>query len=100
MKLWKDMTPEEKGALLLAYHEGKTIEWKWKGRVEWEEDVKGGRAGLSWEGECYYRVKPEPKKPREFWVCGSGCYTTEGPAIHHSKALGGLEVIHVREVLE
>lgn len=27
MKLWKDMTPEEKGALLLAYHEGKVIEF-------------------------------------------------------------------------
>jgi hypothetical protein len=25
-KLWRDMTPEEKGALLLAHHEGKQIE--------------------------------------------------------------------------
>jgi hypothetical protein len=24
-KLWRDMTPEEKGALLLAHHEGKVI---------------------------------------------------------------------------
>jgi hypothetical protein len=26
-KLWRDMTPEEKGALLLAAHEGKVIEY-------------------------------------------------------------------------
>lgn len=25
-KLWRDMTPEEKGALLLAKHEGKRIQ--------------------------------------------------------------------------
>ena len=30
-KLWEDMTPEEKGALLLAHHEGKTIKGLWEG---------------------------------------------------------------------
>jgi len=58
-KLWRDMTPEEKGALLLAHHEGKPFEftrssmgYKWMivaGRPEW----------------CYgnaYRIKPERTK--------------------------------------
>ena len=51
--MWKDMTPEEKGALLLAHHEGKTIEY-----------FVGGRwlflSMPSWGENCRYRVKPEP----------------------------------------
>jgi len=34
--LWRDMTPAEKGALLLAHHEGKAIEWL--ARVQPEND--------------------------------------------------------------
>jgi hypothetical protein len=56
-KLWRDMTPEEKGALLLAHHEGQSIQsfgvfvpdmW-WGDLPEWEDKVA-------------YRVKPEPKR--------------------------------------
>ena len=36
--LWKDMTPEEKGALLLANHEGKSIEWYRSFCLKWEPD--------------------------------------------------------------
>ena len=36
--LWKDMTPEEKGALLLANHEGKAIEWYRSFCLKWEPD--------------------------------------------------------------
>ena len=36
--LWKDMTPEEKGALLLAKHEGKSIEWYRSFCLKWEPD--------------------------------------------------------------
>lgn len=63
MKLWKDMTPEEKGALLLAYHEGKVIEWCYgfcepsPFRVNGSSD-KGGMEPC-WDPKCYYRVKPE-----------------------------------------
>lgn len=53
-KLWKDMTPEEKGALLLAHHEGKEIEchdgtsWFVTSNPKWVY--------------CHaYRIRPEPK---------------------------------------
>ena len=60
-KLWCDMTPEEKGALLLAHHEGKAI-----------EDLCLGQWGVS-TPVCFldnvaYRIKPEPKKPREWFA--------------------------------
>jgi hypothetical protein len=60
-KLWADMTPEEKGALLLAEHEGKVIEvfgiacpGMW--HVRWHEDYP------VWYDDAAYRVKPEPKR--------------------------------------
>ncbi len=53
MKLWQDMTPEQKGALLLAYHEGKAIEYQHDGR--WYCSTNP-----SWCSDCAYRVKPEP----------------------------------------
>lgn len=64
-KIWRDMTDEEKGALLLAHHEGRVIErhvgkldeengalfpadeWRFVFRPVWHEDIS-------------YRVKPEP----------------------------------------
>ena len=52
--LWCDMAPEEKGALLLAHHDGKVIEaWMYKEKwlalePEWIDDIA-------------YRIKPEPK---------------------------------------
>jgi hypothetical protein len=52
-KLWRDMTPEEKGALLLAAHEGKVIEFMASGT--WKEDKPG------WYDILAYRIKPEPK---------------------------------------
>lgn len=53
MKLWKDMTPEDKGALLLAYHEGKLIEFS--DGCGWERIPKP-----SWANAFAYRVKPNP----------------------------------------
>lgn len=55
-KLWRDMTPEEKGALMLAHHEGKKIEccapnFKWF-PIE----------APAWVSHLRYRVKPEPKR--------------------------------------
>lgn len=52
-KLWKDMTPEEKGALLLADHEGKAIE-AWAYGDKWLVLVP------EWDKHTAYRVKPEP----------------------------------------
>ncbi len=52
-KLWRDMTDAEKGALLLAHHEGKVIEWKCG-------DTCFGMKP-SWVDDIAYRVRPEPK---------------------------------------
>jgi hypothetical protein len=57
-KLWKDMTPEEKGALLLAEHEGEQVEMDCspvRGQPKWVVDVSP-----TWIPTCAYRVKPEP----------------------------------------
>ena len=58
-KIWRDMTPEEKGALLLAEHEGKIIEaWGLSYPDMWHADYH------AWEDNCAYRIKPEPKRER------------------------------------
>ena len=61
MKSWKDLSPEEKGALLLAHHEGKVIEWKWiEGKLWHTLHRRGDGPPINW-GDCYcFRVKPEP----------------------------------------
>jgi hypothetical protein len=52
---WGDMTPEQQGALLLANHQGKTIEVK--------SHVLGNWIPLhepAWISDAAYRTKPEP----------------------------------------
>lgn len=53
--LWRDMTDAEKGALLLAKHEGKGIDFWWCGK--WD-DTYGSALFLD---TCAYRIKPTPK---------------------------------------
>ena len=50
-KIWRDMSTEEKGALLLAAHEGKVIE-VWEG--EWSKVIN-----VIWYPWNAYRVKPD-----------------------------------------
>jgi hypothetical protein len=53
--LWRDMTPEQKGALLLAHHEGKVIQcWDTHGSV-WANTTEP-----RWAGAYAYRIRPEP----------------------------------------
>jgi hypothetical protein len=55
--LWRDMTDAEKGALLLAKHEGKYIEFKNNyDTPEWKYI-----SDPVWSPECAYRIKPTPK---------------------------------------
>lgn len=54
-KLWRDMTREEKGALLLAAHEGKVIEYEAHG---WRATAANDPG---WFDDTAYRVRPEPK---------------------------------------
>jgi len=51
--LWRDMTDAEKGALLLAKHDGKGIEI-WQGS-EWKGMMTG-----SFGNVCAYRINPTP----------------------------------------
>jgi hypothetical protein len=73
-KLWRDMTPEEKGALLLAHHEGQYIQsfgvfvpdmW-WGDLPEWEDKVA-------------YRIKPEPKRET---VTARLCIDADGTSLY------------------
>ena len=55
-KLWKDMSREEKGELLLAHYEGKIIQCNLFGENGWSffhENI--------FSDQHAYRVKPEPK---------------------------------------
>ena len=88
--IWLDMTPEQKGALLLAYHEGKVVEhWDGVCWVEcaptWFDDTAyriEGNVVKYWDGVCWlecgvpywnddlaYRIRPEPKREVvERWI--------------------------------
>ena len=64
-KLWRDMAPEEKGALLLAHHEGKEIE------IMSEKWVTSNKPIFH---DVYaYRIKPKPKV-EVVKIFGSGNY--------------------------
>lgn len=52
-KKWCDMSDAEKGALLLAHHNGELIEFK-SDNGTWKV------LNPVWMGFCYYRVAPEP----------------------------------------
>ena len=70
-KIWRDMTPEEKGALLLAHHEGKVIEcWNVE---EWcAIDVP------YWFDDCAYRVRPEPvREAKTLYGDPASCFGSE-----------------------
>lgn len=57
-KPWRDMTDAEKGALLLAHHEGKEIEIyngsDWFPTNTWNS--------IMWKPNRCYRVRPKPKR--------------------------------------
>jgi hypothetical protein len=89
-KLWKDMTPEEKGALLLAHHEGKVIEWNsTHAPGDWGDWGACGEDCL-WDGEWggdgfAYRVKPEPEREK---VTARICLTGDGSSLHMDAEYG------------
>lgn len=64
-KLWRDMTDAEKGAMLLAKHDGKTIQFKSKlfGWIDWDCETS-----LS-ESVVPVRIKPTPKvETKKVWI--------------------------------
>jgi hypothetical protein len=69
-KLWKDMTPEEKGALLLAHHEGKAIQTNYHPESKyntWEDN-----RSPTWSSVCAYRVKPAEPVVETSVLCVDG----------------------------
>ncbi|MGB1215066.1 MAG: hypothetical protein ACPG4X_16990 [Pikeienuella sp.] len=54
--IWRDMSDAEKGALLLAEHDGKPIEVRGPHMKNW----RSKRFGVL-NSTCAYRVKPDPK---------------------------------------
>lgn len=61
-KTWGEMTPEEKGALLLAHHEGKAIEFMNRLTGEWTYDYNPFQPPHC---KLEYRVKPEEPRVEE-----------------------------------
>lgn len=56
---WSELTDKEKGCLLLAFYEGRTIEEWWSKENEWEGfAIKDGHSP-AWELGIW-RIKPEP----------------------------------------
>ena len=56
-KTWGRMTDEEKGALLLAKHEGKVVQAL---AVDHTKSFWARKWGDMWHNETSYRIKPEP----------------------------------------
>lgn len=97
--IWRDMTDAEKGELLLADHEGETIEYYDSHLSSWLVDH-----GFDphQKPDVRYRVaEPEPKEPREWWIVG-GCeaWDNQADAINSAKTSRHSDVVHVREVIK
>lgn len=55
----------------------------------------------SWGGAYAYRVKPQPPKPREWWIVGDcEAWDTYEDAVAATGGLINKRIIRVREVLE
>jgi hypothetical protein len=69
-KQWQDMTPEEKGEILLAKLEGKTIECSYDPSKYWGEIKK--MQNITGIPYCHYRIKPEePVVEKITMFCGA-----------------------------
>lgn len=98
------MTNDEIIAVVQAHKVGKVIEWTEKGRIFWQEATTP-----CWDFHAkLYRVKPEPPKPREFWInVKNGSPTGMVYHTHNTRSKEGatdqfytdVSVIRVREVL-
>lgn len=89
------MTCDEMIAVIQAYKEGKTIQYRHKldETATWHDcqDIYWNFPAL------VYRIKPEP---REFWVPSWQAFETKSAALSYIGIAPDSTVIHVREVLE
>ncbi len=92
------MTEDEMIAVIQSYKDGKRIQCALKddnrGCFEWNNVSE--RCGPQWNFQTHiYRVAPEPRKPREFWITPMKyglCHFSEEPTND--------SLWHVREVIE
>jgi hypothetical protein len=54
---WRDMSPEQKGSLLLAHHQREKIEYRYSTNGNWHVVTRP-----TWDPEAFYRVKPHGPK--------------------------------------
>lgn len=106
-----NMTHDQMVEVIQAHQEGKTLEARDIGTSAWTRC----RQPPSWDFRDYeYRIKPEPPKPREFWIWlydndkKPHCISAAGYAhLSREAAIRGgsirdeppLDIIRVREVL-
>lgn len=89
-----NMTHDEMIAVIQAHKEGKTIEACAIGYTNWRVTADPP----TWNFYAMdYRVKPEPPKPKEFWL--KGCYIYCNSQCRDNDQWSVGPVIHVREVL-
>jgi hypothetical protein len=94
-------------AVIAAHRDGKEIEARYRNRPQLTNQWAKCTVGVSWDFNLFeYRIKPEPPKPREWWL-----YLCPRYASFHSfnsrtqeqaeelKCGECEEVIRVREVL-
>ena len=72
MKPWKYLTDTEKGALLLAHHERKVIQFFSQTYSQWLDCTSAGSP--AWAGDDTYRVKPVVKEVVMFTKIPSSCW--------------------------
>jgi hypothetical protein len=88
--------------IIQAFAEGKAIQWRWRTHTPWLPVLCLGDL-FDTEG-FEYRIKPEPSKPREWWINEykrgeTFCYENRELA-DKCAGLGRIRCIHVREVLD
>jgi|SRR6056297_1222102 len=80
---WGEWTATAKGAVLLAQHEGKVIEWSYDFPWKTANDTENG--GIpQWDDEHAYRVRPEPSH-----------LPLEAGKTYQTAQQGGYDCIHV-----
>ena len=92
------MTHDEIIAVVAAHRDGKAIEWRnIRSNSEWRDLVDIPAWSFN---NTEYRIKPEPPKPREWWIERMPDGETNLWTCPRSAVIGrAQEIIHVREVL-
>jgi hypothetical protein len=92
------MTDDEIIAVVQAHKDGKKIQVQSGHFHDWE--TLSDRCEVQWNfGLFNYRVAPEPRKPREFWLypLRHGLYNALDK---YDEGSPGVPQIHVREVID